>query len=1278
MFSKIYYLLGIYFLGKRNWERSSSFFLKAINTASTPPSIWYYRLGFVLCKQKKWGESVPYLKFAANEMPSNSRRQIRLGMALEQVGQKTEAADIYQSIIDRNSMDAETCYKAGKLFFTLKRWGAAEKAYRVAIDQNPREAKYYYALAKSLKSQNKTWQVIEALSVGVELTNKADWYYWLGKEQRLLKQFDKAEKSYLRAVSLSSKKAEWYYELGLVQEELGNISGANISYKKAIQYDSNLKAKEYGIGVFHQKNELWLKAATSYELQIEESKSFNPELFYKTGFAYDRCFLWEKAVKFYRLAILLDKDQAGWLYRLGFALERNGQYSEAVSIYKEAVVSSAQYKPYWYYRLGFVLYLLGEYKEACTFFLNIKSNGSKAYQEMSSRLNNQDNKIIGDYIYELKQQSLDDLKEITLLNATSANSCYRLYVEYKDINDIDSALYFLKKAIARSENHNSDWYYEQALLFMLKDKYKEAATSFVNSRLFKFADGVNINPYLKNKARKIVMQYTEAIEFLPIEENTIMYESFGGTSISCNPYAIFKEIIESEEFNNWTHIWVLDDVSKLPEKYRNKDNIIICSRDSDNYIRSLATTKYLINNSTFPTYFQRRDGQKYLNTWHGTPLKTLGKAMRGRFMEHKNGTRNFLQATHLISPNPHTTEVMIHDFDIYNIFSGKLAEIGYPRVDLTFNKSDELEKELRERLGIKNNEPIVLYAPTWRGTHGGIELDHEKLISDLYQLEKLPCQLLFRGHALIQDKIKSMNLPIKVVPNEIDTNELLSVIDILVTDYSSIFFDFICTRKPIVLYCYDEEEYVDNRGLYFDIESMPVISVKTVHELYSTLKDILNKNVSHDFYPQNTDLIFDQYDDGQATRRAIDFFFKDQTTNLVPTSSHIPKENILFFGGPFMPNGITSSLLNLLEAIDKDRYHITLLIDPNGIDGFPERMSLFSKLSKDIQVIPRVGLMSMTAEDKWIIDHVHRVNHFNSLNLKDRYYLAHSREYHRILGDSKFEAVINFEGYHKFWVALLASANVIKKSIYLHNEMYAEWREKFPYLELVFNSYNYHSNIVSVSETLNRTNRDSLHDFCSDQSKFIAIPNLINPELIKLKSEQAVDNEILTWIDSDSILFITIGRMSIEKDQQKLIRSFTKASKQYPNIQLIVIGDGPLRGELERLSMDLNIDNKIMFTGILDNPFPLLKIANCFILSSNHEGQPMTLLEALTLNKQIIATDIVGNRGVLEQYGGKLVENSIDGITNGIVSYMQGDRSQVLFSSEEYKEEALQHFYKLI
>lgn len=130
------------------------------------------------------------------------------------------------------------------------------------------------------------------------------------------------------------------------------------------------------------------------------------------------------------------------------------------------------------------------------------------------------------------------------------------------------------------------------------------------------------------------------------------------------------------------------------------------------YVKVLATSKYLINNSSFPAYFIRRDEQVYLQTWHGTPLKTLGKRMRFGIESMYNVQHNFLHTNYIMFPNEFTRKVIMEDYNLEALYTGTVVMNGYPRnsIFMDHEKADQVTKKLGNE-----DYTTMAYMPTWRG-----------------------------------------------------------------------------------------------------------------------------------------------------------------------------------------------------------------------------------------------------------------------------------------------------------------------------------------------------------------------------------------------------------------------------------------------------------------------------------------------------------------------------------------------------------------------------------
>ncbi|WP_286229696.1 glycosyltransferase [Neobacillus mesonae] len=173
---------------------------------------------------------------------------------------------------------------------------------------------------------------------------------------------------------------------------------------------------------------------------------------------------------------------------------------------------------------------------------------------------------------------------------------------------------------------------------------------------------------------------------------------------------------------------------------------------------------------------------------------------------------------------------------------------------------------------------------------------------------------------------------------------------------------------------------------------------------------------------------------------------------------------------------------------------------------------------------------------------------------------------------------------------------------------------------------------------------------------------------------------VFPYPSCENFNFINMGRLSPEKAQDNLIKAFASFHQNVPNSKLYILGGGPLRKDLEDLIREVQVEDSVYLVGQVENPFKIMKKCDCFVLSSHYEGQPMVLLEALTLGMKIVATDIVANRTVLEKgkYG-LLVENSIEGLKTGLLQAVENETVgyQIHFKPEDYNQKAIQGF-KLI
>ena len=241
--------------------------------------------------------------------------------------------------------------------------------------------------------------------------------------------------------------------------------------------------------------------------------------------------------------------------------------------------------------------------------------------------------------------------------------------------------------------------------------------------------------------------------------------------------------------------------------------------------------------------------------------------------------------------------------------------------------------------------------------------------------------------------------------------------------------------------------------------------------------------------------------------------------------------------------------------------------------------------------------------------------------------------------------------------------------------------KRFSYLPEIFNCYKYYDKVISVSNQTNEENKNNLaRDYQIPLEKFDFVDNAINYQEVLDKSKESLPTYIENkYFQTNSITFINIARLSIEKDQEKLIRAFKEIHSKYPNTKLLILGDGPLKEHLQELIIDLRLKKSVFLLGRISNPFPYLKKSNCFIMSSNHEGQGLAMMEALILGKTIISTNFSCAYDVLDngRYG-KIIENNKQALVAAMEVFINQDLKFENFDYENYNNKTMRDFYHKI
>lgn len=326
----------------------------------------------------------------------------------------------------------------------------------------------------------------------------------------------------------------------------------------------------------------------------------------------------------------------------------------------------------------------------------------------------------------------------------------------------------------------------------------------------------------------------------PIKQNTVLLTSYYGSSFSDSIYYLAKELLKRDDCT----VYIGTNSVKRERNFIHYNHMvpILIDVNSVQYLEMLATAQYLVSNSRFPAFFFKREEQTYLNTWHGTPLKTLGKDIRHGLGDIGNNQTNFLMCDYLLYPNDYTCRNIMNSFFLDRLYTQKVVMCGYPRNAAFFDYEDATI--IRKKLKLEDKK-VFIYMPTWRGERvasAEVAAYTEELESILDVLDNLLSDnvvVFVKLHQIVMRKIKIKNYRHLYLPHPLYENyRFVNIADGIITDYSSVFFDFANSQKEIILFTYDYERYMDQRGMYFDMDTLPFTRVETVEKLAEHLNEI--------------------------------------------------------------------------------------------------------------------------------------------------------------------------------------------------------------------------------------------------------------------------------------------------------------------------------------------------------------------------------------------------------------------------------------------------------
>lgn len=602
----------------------------------------------------------------------------------------------------------------------------------------------------------------------------------------------------------------------------------------------------------------------------------------------------------------------------------------------------------------------------------------------------------------------------------------KLKLKYKFI---DTSFDYMEKQFPCWKDYTTYFKKYKKNKFLCTKKIYWRLKSLIPRRLRYFKKRINLFIRGLNFNRNGAYYYKEYIN-KTVNEKRILINSQHGVTLNGNMFYILKELCQNDAYKDFEIGITYKDNSALKQfkdqvkEYGFSNRVLVfLENNSKKYACFLATSKYLFNDTSFPVYFIKREEQIYLNTWHGTPLKTLGRSTANDYYDIANLQKNFVVADYLLYPSDYMEKWMLKDYMLEGIAENKILKCGYPRNEIFYDK--ERRNLIREQYGFENKQ-VIAYMPTWRGNLRNV---NAKQINELKtMLDEIDSKLndnqimIVNLHPYVSNSINyDVYKHIYKFPSNLETYDFLNCADILITDYSSVFFDFAISQRKIILFAYDEEDYFKNRGVYMNFSELPFVKVNNVNDLIAEINLEDNKIDYKDFINQ-----YCLYDGKDVSSQICKQLILNQKTSLHTAQLQKNIKTMLVYVNDFRETHIVNLLSNILKNVDTNKGLIYLSYVTKEI-----RDRLFLKeMSRDINYMGVLNAFSCNPPiDCILLSLIERYSIIYRI-FKKRVNKAILREKRRAYANINFDAHVIF-GYESVKNILAVALSKGKKYIYI-------------------------------------------------------------------------------------------------------------------------------------------------------------------------------------------------------------------------------------------------------
>ena len=525
-----------------------------------------------------------------------------------------------------------------------------------------------------------------------------------------------------------------------------------------------------------------------------------------------------------------------------------------------------------------------------------------------------------------------------------------------------------------------------------------------------------------------------------IDSQIVYLESRNGKDFTGNIFRIAEELSSGRYGDLKIYVFATSETkSKIREFIKNYElKIHKIITDEDEACKILEKAKYIFTDSGIRSKFIKKEGQVMMNTWHGTPLKLMGFDNPSERPALGIIQRCLLFSDYLLYPNEYMMNLMLDAYQIDKIYPGKILLEGYPRNSVFFDEAKR--KEFKRILDVEDKE-VFVYMPTFKGIVSNRKDEKQKRDVDEF-LKELDLrlndnQLLFvKFHPYNQSKIDfSKFMHVKEFPNGYENYDVLNASDILITDYSSVFFDFAISKRKIIIFNYDEEEYLADRGLYIPLEELPFPKVKTVDELIVELNS--SKNYDDGEFLDK----FSHYESIKSVSHICDCIINGKiecTYRIIENSN----KNILIYTDSLHDKDALNSLNELITTFENGENNIFISFKPWDKNIKENPIEILERIPEDLMLLPLAHNIYPTVNEKI------NLNKFIKNTADDKLYESikplFEKSFKKQYGNLKFDLVIDFNSHNPIESMIFANSGC-RNAIYINDsskkDIYAKFDE---------------------------------------------------------------------------------------------------------------------------------------------------------------------------------------------------------------------------------------------